>query len=739
MKVISSHEFKHILKDIHKNSESRKFCFILGAGASYNSGIPTGSELAKQWFSEIEQRMLKSELKKWMNENKIDSKNLGAAYGNIYRKRFENDKTSGYESLVQVMKKAKPTFGHIVLAQVLSTIPGHCVLTTNFDNLVESAVYQFTNKTPLVCGHESLSGYARPSNIHPLIIKVHRDLLLNPKSTPEEIHQLASGWYEPLDTIFGTHIPIVIGYGGNDGSLMSYFENMKKPSNFFWCGRNENSTSPYVKGLITKLDGRFVKIKGFDELMYELLPVFDEIKPLEEELNDITKNRVSIATKKLEELSAFEDDEIASSNEELIEKELSALEYDNLARKEMNLEKRKEIYLEALKHYPKTAWLWNVFTHFLHFIKKDYQNLEEYYLKALSVDPNYVFNNGNYAIYLEEIKKDYPEAEKYYLKSISLDSEDPINTGNYANYLKEIKKDYDAAEKYYIKAIALDNNNVINTGNFASYLRFIKKDYQEAEKYYLKALSIEPENANNNGNYASYLQEIKKDYAKAEKYYLKALSIEPENANNNGDYATYQHFIKKDYQEAEKYYLKALKIEPENANNNGNYANYLQQIKKDYAKAEKYYLKALKIEPEQPNNNGNYANYLHIVKKDYQEAEKYYLKALKIQPEHANNNGNYSQLLLIQERKKVASKFLNKAFQLNGDEKSDLLIELWFYRFAHYPEYLSEAEQKIEKLLGEGIRSIGWDFGENIKVAIKENHPNQKKLKEFAKRITTAK
>ncbi|MBK7853518.1 MAG: hypothetical protein IPJ79_00115 [Bacteroidetes bacterium] len=82
------------------------------------------------------------------------------------------------------MKEAKPSFGHFVLAQILSRYTGHCVLTTNFDSLVESSVYQFTNKTPLVCGHESLSGYARPSNTHPLVIKIHRDLLLNPKATP---------------------------------------------------------------------------------------------------------------------------------------------------------------------------------------------------------------------------------------------------------------------------------------------------------------------------------------------------------------------------------------------------------------------------------------------------------------------------------------------------------------------------------------------------------------------------
>ncbi|WP_121810851.1 hypothetical protein [Mucilaginibacter kameinonensis] len=110
MKIISTLTFKHTLKDIHKNTENRKFCFVLGAGTSRKSGIPTGGELAIQWFSEIKDRLSSDELETWVKEQKIDKKNLAISYGSVYRKRFENDKTSGYEFLVQAMKNAKPSF-----------------------------------------------------------------------------------------------------------------------------------------------------------------------------------------------------------------------------------------------------------------------------------------------------------------------------------------------------------------------------------------------------------------------------------------------------------------------------------------------------------------------------------------------------------------------------------------------------------------------------------------------------
>jgi len=844
MKTISTHTLKYTLRDIHKNTDNRKFCFVIGAGASRKSGISTGGELAEKWFNEIKERIEDVVLKEWIKNQKIDEKDLAASYGSIYRKRFENDKTSGYEFLVQAMKASRPSFGHIVLAQILSRTSGHCVLTTNFDSLVESSVYQFTNKTPLVCGHESLSGYARPSNTHPLIIKIHRDLLLEPKSDPDDINKLAQGWKEPLDHIFSTHIPVIVGYGGNDGSLMTYFETMNKPTNLFWCGLNANNISDRIKQLIEKCDGSFVTIKGFDELMFELLWVFDEIKPIKDELNEITNERIQIATKQLDEITTpkvHEDTKLIKTPiHRKEEKELSALEYGNIADKEPDFEKRKQIYLKAIDKYPSTGWLWNKFTYFLHFIKKDYAELDMYYQKALAADPSNANNNGNYAIFLYEIKKDYTKAEeyyikalavnpdeafcthsyadflcdikkdytkaeKYYLKALGVNPDEAYYTRSYANFLSDIKKDYTKAEKYYLKALASEPNDANNNFFYASFLQDIKKDYTKAEKYYLNALASEPNDASNNfiyasflqdikkdytkaekyylkalasvpndasnnfiyasflqdikkdytkaekyylnaiaadpndayynGNYASFLQDIKKDYTKAEKYYLKALTSEPNDAYYNGIYASFLQDIKKDYIKAEKYYLKALAADPNDADYNGIYASFLQEIKKDYDKAEQYYLKALAVNPNDAGNNCNYAVFFHYIKNDYTKAEDFYLKALSADPDNAIINCNYTQLLLEKGRKLESQKFIDIAFK--NTEENNVLLGLWFLRYSHFPELLSEAENKIEELLSKGIRSTDWNFTGNIEQAIKEGHPYPEKLKEFARRITT--
>jgi hypothetical protein len=69
-----------------------------------------------------------------------------------------------------------------VLAQIMADKQHKAAVTTNFDNLLADALAVYTRALPLVCGHESLTGFIRPNLQRPLIAKIHRDLLLNPKN-----------------------------------------------------------------------------------------------------------------------------------------------------------------------------------------------------------------------------------------------------------------------------------------------------------------------------------------------------------------------------------------------------------------------------------------------------------------------------------------------------------------------------------------------------------------------------
>jgi NAD-dependent SIR2 family protein deacetylase len=62
MKTLHYKELIKLFNDF-KNNPQEKFCFLLGAGASKTSGIPTGSELAWQWYQELK-KAIPHELKK---------------------------------------------------------------------------------------------------------------------------------------------------------------------------------------------------------------------------------------------------------------------------------------------------------------------------------------------------------------------------------------------------------------------------------------------------------------------------------------------------------------------------------------------------------------------------------------------------------------------------------------------------------------------------------------------------
>lgn len=561
-KEITQEKLIRLLKDSHERNSSIHCGFILGSGASVKSRIPSGSELSKKWYDEIKEDTEKNEFNFWLKEKTIDEKNLAESYTKIFAKRFEADFRAGYEELQRYMDKAEPSIGYSFLAQFLSKTSHKFIITTNFDTMVEDALFGLKEAKPLVLGHELLSKYINPTSpTRPTIIKIHRDFLLDPYNTDDEIKELDAQWQESLKPLLKEHSMIVIGYGGNDDSLMNYLNNIEDRKPIYWCFRgNKSKLSSKITSILTEKDF-IVEIQGFDKFMLllndklNLGTIIDK-----EDINNspIVKNALKYADKYKKQLEELTKDELNPEEQKAVEKLLpSWWHYELEVQKEKDNDKKEQLYKDGLNVYPNSHELMN----------------------------------------------------------------------NYAGLLQKIGKD------------------------------------KEASIYCKKALDIEPNDALYNGNYALLLE-------------------------------------KQDQIEAEFYYKRSIDIESNNASLIGNYANLLQKLNK---------------------NN---------------EAEAYYKKALEINPNNANCNGNYSQLLLIKGKKEEANFYIENAFK-NHTTENDLLVELWFYRLAHYPEYFEKAKNELNLLLSKGFKSIGWNFSKNIEQAKKEEYQNIELLKDYAKRITT--
>ena len=354
-----------------------RYCFILGAGASRSSGIRTGEELMREWHTFLLERgedyIRESaedaglEEQEYVHLLRPDAKLSNTDYFTLFDLRFAGQTSAAYNALERAMDGKQPGFGYYPLSMLLTKTENKLVITTNFDSLTEDAIFIYTHKHPLVVGHESLAGFMGNNVRRPVIAKVHRDLFFSPMNRNKDMQALADGWEKPLENALQKYIPIVIGYAGGDRTLMTLLHKLKLKK-IYWCyvGQKPNDD---IAGLVEKNRGNFVKILGFDEIMFQLVERFSQEISFDDPRKDIIgqaelrcKNyqesyeriKTLYEAKKLDKgndkttaMGQALDQYEARQDEETISKELK----ENIANAKASM--RKGQYREAIEAYSK--------------------------------------------------------------------------------------------------------------------------------------------------------------------------------------------------------------------------------------------------------------------------------------------------------------------------------------------------------------------------------------------------
>ncbi len=145
------------LAGIHASMTDRQFAFILGAGASFTSDIPTGKHLAQRWLKDLHLRECDdgSDLDDWLSQAWPSASGLShdtadQHYPQIFERRFSQDRESGYAELELAMEGKSPSLGYSLLAEIIQHTRHKVVVTTNFDNLVADALAMHAHQSPLV-------------------------------------------------------------------------------------------------------------------------------------------------------------------------------------------------------------------------------------------------------------------------------------------------------------------------------------------------------------------------------------------------------------------------------------------------------------------------------------------------------------------------------------------------------------------------------------------------------------
>jgi tetratricopeptide (TPR) repeat protein len=518
------------------SKSERRFCFIIGSGASVPSGIPTGGALVRRWVEELRKEFEETELNTWFKQIGYQEEKAAEFYPQVYEKKFEIDPDEGYDELAQLMERKEPSCGYSVLVQILANTQHNVVITTNFDTLTEDAMFTYTDKRPLVCGHESLSGFIRPFTRRPIIAKIHRDLFFAPKNRRDDIDKLDDQWVNSLKNIFEYYTPIVIGYGGNDGSLMGFLEKLQLKG-IFWCYREaDGKPGKRILKLVEQHKGFIVPIEGFDEMMIQLNTQLG-FALLDKQILEVAQQKADNYRKQIEAIQGRQ--QVGKDTKEALVKTIKSKEgtktwwdYMLLIKAEKDRNKQEQIYQEGINTFPGSKELLHNYAS-LSFIHKDYDKAEHYYKKALEIDPNYTYALNGYGALCYEKLKDYDKAEQYYKKAFEIDPNYATALYNYAELLKDIRKDYDQAELYYKKVLEIDSNDTDALNDYANLLKDIRKDYDKAELYYRQAIESDQGHIKSLEDYATFLETIRKDPEKAKQYREKAEALKKQQNQSN--------------------------------------------------------------------------------------------------------------------------------------------------------------------------------------------------------------
>ena len=437
---------KRTIQDVIRHLETREdnssnYSLLLGAGASVTSGIRPATKLIDEWLIELYQRFKNDKpetpgiAKNYFENDHASWFNPINPYSSLFEKRY--DLPSQRRRFVErEVDKKLPSIGYAYLTALAGKNVINTIFTTNFDDLINEAFYQFSNSRPVMCAHDSSIHSISITSKRPKIIKLHGDYLFDGiKSTLKETESLEQNIKEKLMEFCKEFGLIVIGYAGNDRSIMDIIEFLVKQDNYlkngiYWCLRPNDEVSTQLRNLLWKDRVYPVLIDGFDEFLAE---VHNEILGCDLDINANAKE--SKLQKTIENIL---DDKYSLSSNPIISNEINKIKHESrkhdistflndLSKDDQN----EQIGIFDIRNMLEVQKLIKELKH------RDAYELCEKYLRSASSDSA----KARFIVTLIEISKDIRDDSKAMVWAERLIEIDPFNVEYHLTKLKCIKDD----------------------------------------------------------------------------------------------------------------------------------------------------------------------------------------------------------------------------------------------------------------------------------------------------------
>ena len=252
------------------------YAVLLGAGCSVTSGIESGITLINKWMKELYLQSNNSlpeddeGLFNHFEKEEASWFNPLNPYASLFEKKYDLPKQRR-RFVESAVDKKLPSIGYAYLVKLVNEGRLSTIFTTNYDDLLQEAFYQFSDKRPIMCAHDSSVHSITITSPRPKIIKLHGDYLFDDiKSTVRETESLEQNIKDKLIEFCKEFGLIVIGYSGNDRSVMDVLEFLTKQDNYlsnglYWCLSKEDEVNKTLQNLLWRDRVYPVLIEGFDE------------------------------------------------------------------------------------------------------------------------------------------------------------------------------------------------------------------------------------------------------------------------------------------------------------------------------------------------------------------------------------------------------------------------------------------------------------------------------------------
>lgn len=444
---------------------------FLGAGASFQSGINTTKEMIADFKRKILEYYSVDIADEAGQNEWIRSQPWFDKYANEYGQLFEQCyKTESIRRsyIERIAEKPQISVGYIVLANLIKSGYINTLITTNFDNLISLSCLIYADTIPVVyslgrCVEEMMVPSPRPS-----VIKLHGDFLYSRlANTEKELNKAGIKMKKEVITALKRHNGIIIiGYSGNDDSVMNILEKIPDEKIIYWCDFSIECISARARKLLKNRGqkGVFVPIEGFDEMMQILrilvgIPSNSIIEPFQ--------NRNIELNKKFREFEHVI----------LVDEEKKEIKYTNTTDFGDILEKTRELSLLLLKANEAV-------------MAKNFFRLNGYYDDAIKLNPNNPTIYNRFGLLFEQNEGYWKTAEEIYRTAMD---KFPANEQAYyylATLLIKDEKRWGEAEDLFHEAINKNPNSAIAI-SCLGFLFYKQKVFPEAIKFFNKAIDLD--------------------------------------------------------------------------------------------------------------------------------------------------------------------------------------------------------------------------------------------------------